>query len=155
MGCLFIDFFRLMKYLGRLRSARINLNNPLTARSTLAIDSEFCVSFQQWTDKDGWIWRVSPLSAAVPIFRERRGTSISCMFRHCLKQYTIRRHSWRNGGCATVCLGNIRYVTMAILRPAQAQVHSLTYCGRVRLMDFPYKIPFIVNLRNIMYYREM
>lgn len=40
MGCLFIDFFRLMKYLGRLRSARINLNKPLTARSTLAIDSE-------------------------------------------------------------------------------------------------------------------
>lgn len=66
MCCLFIDFW-LMKYLGRIRSARINLNKPLTARSH-AIDSEFCVSFQQWTDKDGWIWRVSPLSAAVPFF---------------------------------------------------------------------------------------
>lgn len=116
LGYLFIDFFLTDEiHLGRLKSTRINLNKPLTARSTLAIDSEFCVSFRQWTDKDGWIWLVSPLSAAVPIFRERHGTSISCTFRHCLKQYTIRRHSWMNGGCATVCLGNIRYVTMGIL----------------------------------------
>lgn len=142
-------FFWLMKYLGRLRSARINLNKPHTAR-TRAIDSEFCVSFRQWTDKDGWIWRVSLLSAAVPIFRERHGTSISCTSRHCLKQCTIRRHSWRNGGCATVCLGNIRYVTMAILiGTGLGPFNNILWPGTFN--GFPYKIPFIVNLLNIMY----
>lgn len=43
MGCLFIDFFRLMKYLGRLRSARINLNKPSphVVRSLLIQSSAF------------------------------------------------------------------------------------------------------------------
>lgn len=55
LGYLFIDFFLTDEiHLGRLKSTRINLNKPLTARSTLAIDSELTMDRQRWLDLAGF-----------------------------------------------------------------------------------------------------